>query len=421
MVQRSVEEILQTMESINWDFEDYNSIKYPLDINSIPWYPATFPAPIPKYLVALLSESGDMIFDPFGGKGTTAIEALKQRRKFIYNDINPYAVSIVESLLSTVVNSNDEAFLSRMVNQDRDKLSKIIKPTNHLSYMGKDEESIYSKLPSDIKEQLKQRNIREDVVFWFHCETLEELIKIYDHICTFNHDQQTIRKLSFVSILKDVCSQRGHFSYITDNCRPSEMRYYNAIDAYSNMFDRIQRACVDFIRQYKIINKTDDIQDIRNQCVLHSGNAKDCSYIADNSVDLIITSPPYLCAQDYVLTMRLHDFFFPNDGFSSLPKQEIGPRRMRSNKGIVDSYFSDMKIVLGELYRVLKQNSYLCLIIGQGNGKVSKGIDILDHVIHMAVELGLAQLFRKTRLIGSRYNRVGGVETEDVILFCKKA
>ena len=43
------------MEKINWDFGDYNTSKYPLDLNSIPWYPATFPAPIPKLLIGLLS------------------------------------------------------------------------------------------------------------------------------------------------------------------------------------------------------------------------------------------------------------------------------------------------------------------------------------------------------------------------------
>ena len=82
MVKRAEDEILQSLNIINWEFKDYNSAKYPLDINSIPWYPATFPAPIPKYLIGLLSEPGDMVFDPFGGKGTTAIEALKQKRKF---------------------------------------------------------------------------------------------------------------------------------------------------------------------------------------------------------------------------------------------------------------------------------------------------------------------------------------------------
>ena len=421
MVQRSVEEILQTMESINWDFEDYNSMKYPFDINSVPWYPATFPAPIPKYLVALLSEPNDIVFDPFGGKGTTAVETLKQKRKFIYNDLNPYAVSIVESLFTAICKSEDATYLSDMAEQDKNELCKInqLKPIDHLSYSGKDKELLRSFLTADIITQLAQKNINQDVIYWFHCDTLKELLRIYDYIASFNGDQHLIRKLSFISILKEVSSQRGHFSYVTDNCRPYEMKYYNAIDSYCDMFSRIQRACADFIRQYRTLNRTEDLKNILEQCIMHSGNAKDCSYIPDESVDLIITSPPYLCAQDYILTMRLTNFFFPDEGFSSLPMQEIGPRRLRQKNGIVDSYFGDMKVVLSELYRVLKKRGFFCLIIGQGKGKVSKEIDVIDKVIDIAKELGFLELFRKTRSINYRTNRVGGVDKEDLILFYK--
>ena len=62
-----MEDVLQTLQGINWDFSDYNSSKYPLDINSIPWYPATLVPPIPKFLIALLTKPGDIVFDPFGG------------------------------------------------------------------------------------------------------------------------------------------------------------------------------------------------------------------------------------------------------------------------------------------------------------------------------------------------------------------
>ena len=87
------------MNQINWDFFDYNSSKYPLDISSIPWYLATFPAPIPKFLIGLLTESGETVLDPFGGAGTTCYEAMKQNRPFLYNDINPFAVEMVSALV----------------------------------------------------------------------------------------------------------------------------------------------------------------------------------------------------------------------------------------------------------------------------------------------------------------------------------
>lgn len=419
MRKKTGDDIRQAMERINWNFEDFNSSKYPLDLNSIPWYPATFPAPIPKFLIALLSESEDVIFDPFGGKGTTSVEALKQRRRFVYNDLNPHAALIMKCMLDTIIQSEDEMDLLHLVEDDRAQFQWQIKNDDFISYQGKNNDAIFKRLPADITQKLDARGIKRDVVYWFHAETLKELVCLFDYINQFCGLKMSIRKLAFLSVLKEVSSQRGHFSYVTDNCRPVEMKYYNAFDAYLDMIDRIQKACVDFNRQYKIINKKSDLKELSSQCVIHTGDAKDCAFMPDHSVDLIITSPPYLCAQDYILTMRLNEFFFPNEGFESLPSQEIGPRRLRSRAGIVDSYFSDMNSVFRELYRVLKDDSFFCLVIGQGKGKISEHIDVVSELVENAKQIGFSLIFETTRTISFRTNRVGGVDKEHIILFRK--
>ncbi|MBC6409607.1 MAG: type I restriction enzyme HsdR N-terminal domain-containing protein [Ekhidna sp.] len=48
------------------------------------------------------SKPGDLVLDPFGGSGVTAIEALMNNRKAIHIDINPMAVFIVQSLMAPV-------------------------------------------------------------------------------------------------------------------------------------------------------------------------------------------------------------------------------------------------------------------------------------------------------------------------------
>ncbi len=419
MAKKSEKEILQSIEKINWDFEDYSSSKYPLDINSIPWYPATFPAPIPKYLIGLLSEPKDLVFDPFGGKGTTAVEALKQRRIFAYNDLNPHAALIMRCLLDAVCQDGDEDTILSIVSEDKDALTGDVLAGTHLDYKGKDDKLILGNFSKNIEDELSKRKIKRDAIYWFHADTLSELICLFDYINSFVGTAQTIRQLAFLSILKVVCSQRGHFSYVTDNCKPAEMKYYSAIEAYIDMIDRIQRACVDFIRQYEAINKAYDLQEISRHCLIHEGDAKDCSYISDASVDLIITSPPYLCAQDYILTMRLNDFFFPNEGFVSLPFKEIGPRRLRTRPGVVNTYFEDMDITLKEMYRILKSDAYFCLIIGQGKGKVSAGIDVIEKIKSYANKNGFSEMYRTTRNINYRTNRIGGVDKEDIILYRK--
>ena len=48
------------------------------------------------------SKPGDLILDPFGGSGVTAIEAMMNNRKGINIDINPMAVFLVQSLIAPI-------------------------------------------------------------------------------------------------------------------------------------------------------------------------------------------------------------------------------------------------------------------------------------------------------------------------------
>lgn len=48
------------------------------------------------------SQPGDLVLDPFGGSGVTAIEAMMNNRKAINIDLNPMAVFLVQSLVAPV-------------------------------------------------------------------------------------------------------------------------------------------------------------------------------------------------------------------------------------------------------------------------------------------------------------------------------
>ena len=48
------------------------------------------------------SKPGDLILDPFGGSGITAVEALMNDRKAIHIDLNPMSVFMVQSLIAPV-------------------------------------------------------------------------------------------------------------------------------------------------------------------------------------------------------------------------------------------------------------------------------------------------------------------------------
>lgn len=61
-------------------------------------YRACFKPQLPRFFSQLLTKAGDVVYDPFSGRGTTSIEAALLNRDVIANDINPYNVQFIYEL-----------------------------------------------------------------------------------------------------------------------------------------------------------------------------------------------------------------------------------------------------------------------------------------------------------------------------------
>jgi site-specific DNA-methyltransferase (adenine-specific) len=60
-------------------------------------HPARFPAALPKFFINLLTEPGQLVVDPFGGTGTTALAAEQLGRRWILTEIDPIYAAVVKS------------------------------------------------------------------------------------------------------------------------------------------------------------------------------------------------------------------------------------------------------------------------------------------------------------------------------------
>lgn len=58
-------------------------------------YRACFKAQLPEFLIARLSRPGDTVYDPFSGRGTTALQAALMGRRPVANDINPLSAMLL--------------------------------------------------------------------------------------------------------------------------------------------------------------------------------------------------------------------------------------------------------------------------------------------------------------------------------------
>lgn len=80
--------LLRQLGSVDWDFP----ADLPGTTQALHWYPGTFPAQLPATLIQALSRPHQIVFDPFGGIGTAAGEAIRLGRKAWLVDNNRVAV-----------------------------------------------------------------------------------------------------------------------------------------------------------------------------------------------------------------------------------------------------------------------------------------------------------------------------------------
>ena len=63
-------------------------------------YRACYKPQLPGLFIEKLTQPGDLVYDPFGGRGTTAVEAALRGRRVISNDINPLSRMLAQPRLT---------------------------------------------------------------------------------------------------------------------------------------------------------------------------------------------------------------------------------------------------------------------------------------------------------------------------------
>jgi DNA modification methylase len=90
--------------------------------------------------------------------------------------------------------------------------------------------------------------------------------------------------------------------------------------------------------------------------------------LKDDSIDGVLTSPPYSIAVDYIKN-DLHALEFFDVSPNKLRENMVGLRGNRKDK--IQNYYIDMRESIDEMYRVLKDGGYCVIVIGNNvvNGK----------------------------------------------------
>jgi DNA modification methylase len=134
--------------------------------------------------------------------------------------------------------------------------------------------------------------------------------------------------------------------------------------------------------------------------------------LKNESVDGIITSPPYSIALNYVAN-DAHSLKALGYDLDKIKEEFIGVRGVGFSK--FKLYDEDMKKAYNEMYRTLKKNKYCVVIIGNVTYQ-GQEIDTAQNVVNYCEEIGFKTIKKMEKIIYGLYNVM---QKEYILIFQK--
>jgi len=356
-------------------------------------FPAKFPPQLPRKFVNGLTAENEVVLDPMAGSGTTILEALIAHRHGLGFDIDPLALKISSVKITPL------------------DLDLVIEIGNKIL---KNARAAYIEDRGDLLRTLKNKwdiKTREFIDYWFAKETQIELLALINQIQEVTapsfreffelvFSAVIITKSGGVSLALDLAHTRPHKAKLIINKSGKIISGKEIENAGRSAFltKTLRSAFDEFEKRFK--NNLDGliISTPKNVSAKVSfGNAESLPLLG-NSIDLIVTSPPY--ASNAIDYMRAHKFSlvwmgFSIDDLSEKRKGYIGSESTENfnfeemppftesllgrlaqidNKKstVVRRYYSEMTRALNEMHRVLKPGKAAVVVVGNS---VIRGID----------------------------------------------
>ena len=324
-------------------------------------YPAKFIPQLARQLIEDYSKPYDTVLDPFCGCGTTLVESVVSSRYSYGYDINP--ISIMISMAK--VRRLDPSLLSEAFDQIQIQFSEVM-----------------AEPPEN-----------ERIDYWYREEQKDELAKLLQVIRNFeNSDIRRFFLCGFSNILKNCSIWHQKSNKPTRDFKkkvPDVMRTFNR---QIRMMQKGNMAFWELMNEYTF-SANAECRDSRKLPLVNE------------SVDLVVTSPPYVTSYEYGDLHQLSMLWLEGlEDLKSFRERFIGSalRRIESEKeeyetltrsslaaeigknlerkngktaSSVVSYFQSMYEIWTELYRVLRVGGKVCIVIGNTS---LKGVPIIN-------------------------------------------
>lgn len=378
---------------------------------------------------------GEIVLDPFCGSGTTLLEANLLGINAWGVDANPLARLISKCKTTPICSNRALEYLHWIINHCSDTLNVEI--------------------PS-----FKNINL------WFSKRVQNDLARLYSTILLVEEEKYkdffmmclsvTLKKSSYTDPRISVPVRVNAEKYAKGSVGEKKAKEIIKRVDIINVFETFEMVCRTNIKR---ISTLDSVKNLGKTIIISKDarriteNLISPNYLKDESVDMILTSPPYASAQKYIRSSSLSlywlrllegnsiiDLDSQNIGRENyhkalIKKQKVGIKeaddiidcifeRNPMRGTIVCHYLLEMEEALDECFRILKPNKYFVIIVGNNNvcGYPFNTKDYLsDYLIKKGMELRL-ELIDDIKSYGlmTKRNKTADIITREWILVFKK-
>jgi hypothetical protein len=285
---------------------------------------AMFPPSMPHVFIQWLTNAGDVVYDPFCGRGTTVLEACVQGRIGLGSDANPLALALTSAKARP---PTAEALTKRIA-----QLRKL-----------------NGRLDVDNQPQVIKRI--------FHRDVLEQLLWLRSNLSRQSKVDQFLMG-SLLGVLHANADSEGTPRGLTI--------------AMPNTFSMAPRYVLRYKSKHKLAAPRKNVVDCLEARLRHLGGAPECfrqgdAWLQDviarslypknqKPARLIFTSPPYLSVMKYGKLNWIRLWLLGRE-----------PALVDANlfsSGSLDSYLEFMKCAIERSSDALADDGFMCLVIG---------------------------------------------------------
>jgi hypothetical protein len=348
-------------------------------------YRACFKPQLPRFFIERLTGPGDLVHDPFMGRGTTLLEAALLGRVPCGCDVNPLSLVLVRPRLRPPTLEQIHARLAEIDFNDSEESP-------------------------------------EDLLVFFHPETLREIAALKKHLLGRGTLDPVDEWIALVALNRLTGHSNGFFSvYTLPPNQAVSVKSQRKINADRCQTPPRRNVPALIFKKSRILLKDCDtatrarLRAVADKSLLLNRPAHATSQIPAGSVSLVVTSPPFLDVVDYAGDNWLRCWFL---GIDAKGVKLTVPKKL-------DEWQGEMTAVFRELRRVLRPGGRVAFEVGE----VRRGkIKLEETVLGCGMAAGLRpelilindQKFTKTANCWGVDNNAKGTNTNRIVLFRKE-